>query len=361
MWTIEQCSKRYWVSNDTMRYAHTASSKVILAESPSLTPGSGDMLVKMAACGICGSDLEKVYGQYGQPSIKLGHEPAGTIKSVGERVQGFVPGDRVFTHHHVPCYACYLCKHGNETRCPDYSKSNISPCGISEEYLVPEWNVQRGGVLKLPDTMSFEEAALIEPVACCLRAWTKCRYMKGDSVAIFGMGFTGMTHAMLAMHNGLSGIYCVDTNPFRLEYARGMGVTQTIPADVHPSESIIQATDNRGVDLAVVATGNLMALSEAISSVRYGGTVMMFGVPSKDASVNMNMDYIYTREITISNSYAASDIDTANALKLIQDGKIDVASLVTHSYDISDTPAAFEHARSGQDTIKVVVTSDSVS
>ena len=340
-----------------MRYARTDSSVVELVESTSPVPGPGDILIKMAACGICGSDLEKVYGEYGQPSTRLGHEPAGTIKAVGDRVKGFAPGDRVFTHHHVPCYLCYLCKHGSETRCPDYSQSNISPCGIAEEYLVPDWNVQRGGVLKLPDTMSFEEASVIEPVACCLRAWTKCRYMKGDSVAIFGVGFTGMTHAMLAMHNGLSGIYCVDTNPFRLEYAKGLGVTSTIPADGHPAESILQATDRRGVDLAVVATGNLAALSEAISSVRYGGTVMMFGVPSKDASMNINMDYIYTREITISGSYAASDIDTANALKLISDGKIDVAQLVTHSYDISQTPIAFEHARSGQDTIKVIVTS----
>lgn len=331
---------------------------VELVESPSPVPGSGDILIEMAACGICGSDLEKVYGEYGQPSTRLGHEPAGTIKAVGDGVRGLAPGDRVFTHHHVPCYSCYLCKHGSETRCPDYSQSNISPCGIAEEYLVPDWNVRRGGVLKLPDTMSFEEAAVIEPLACCLRAWTKCRYMKGDSVAIFGVGFTGMAHAMLAMHNGLSGVYCVDTNPFRLEYAKGLGVTSAIPADENPAESILQATDRRGVDLAVVATGNLAALSEAISSVRYGGTVMMFGVPSRDASININMDYIYTREITISGSYAASDIDTANALKLINDNKIDVAQLVTHSYDISQAPAAFEHARSGQDTIKVIVTSN---
>ena len=344
-----------------MRYARTHSSRIELVESPSPVPGPGDILVEMAACGICGSDLEKVYGEYGQPSTRLGHEPAGTIKAVGDNVKGFAPGDRVFTHHHVPCYSCYLCGHGSETRCPDYSQSNISPCGISEEYLVPDWNVQRGGVLKLPDAMSFEEAAVIEPVACCLRAWTKCGYMKGDSVAIFGVGFTGMTHALLAMHNGLSGIYCVDTNPFRLEYAKSLGVTSTIPVDAHPAESILQATGSRGADLAIVATGSLAALSEAISSVRYGGTVMMFGVPSKGASMNINMDYVYTREITISGSYAASDIDTANALKLIHDGKMDVAPLVTHSYDISQTPAAFEHARSGQDTIKIIVTSNSAT
>lgn len=344
-----------------MQYAQADSSRVRLVESPSLTPGPGDILIKMAACGICGSDLEKVYGEYGQPSTRLGHEPAGTIKAVGGEVKGFAPNDRVFTHHHVPCYSCYLCRHGSETRCPDYSQSNISPCGIAEEYLVPDWNVQRGGVLKLPDTMSFAVAAVIEPVACCLRAWTKCRYMKGDSVAIFGVGFTGMTHAMLAMYNGLSGIYCVDTNPFRLEYAKRLGVSSTIPVDQHPAESIIQATDRRGTDLAIVATGNLAALSEAISSVRYGGTVMMFGVPSKGASMNIDMDYLYSREITITGSYAASDIDTANALKLIKDGKIDVAQLVTHSYDISQTPAAFEHARSGQDAIKVIITSDAAA
>ena len=135
-------------------------------ENPEL--GSNDILVKMAACGICGSDVEKVFGKYGQPSMKLGHEPAGVILKIGNSVNDFKIGDRVFTHHHVPCYSetCHECSHGNETMCPKYYQSNLNPCGLADEYVVPEWNVKHGGVLKIPDSMSFEEAALIEPLAC---------------------------------------------------------------------------------------------------------------------------------------------------------------------------------------------------
>ena len=151
----------------------------------------------MHACGICGSDLEKVFGQYGQPSMRLGHEPSGIILDVGSDVTEFKKGDRVFTHHHVPCYDCHYCNHGNETMCKKYSETNLSPCGLSEEYVVPAWNVSHGGVLKISDSLSFEEAAMIEPLACCVRAWSKFAYREGDSIAIFGVGPTGMMHVML--------------------------------------------------------------------------------------------------------------------------------------------------------------------
>ncbi len=172
-------------------------STISIEETDKPVLGSGDILVQMHACGICGSDLEKVFGNYGKPSIKLGHEPAGIVLDVGSNVNDFTKGDRVFTHHHVPCYTCHLCKHGNETMCKKYDETNLSPCGLSEEYVVPEWNVSHGGVLKLPDSMTFEEAAMIEPLACCVRAWGKFRYQEGDSAAIFGVGPTGMMQVML--------------------------------------------------------------------------------------------------------------------------------------------------------------------
>ncbi|MDH5659081.1 MAG: alcohol dehydrogenase catalytic domain-containing protein, partial [Nitrosopumilus sp.] len=148
-------------------------------ETPHLS--SGDILVQMESCGICGSDLEKVYGHYGQPSMRLGHEPAGIVLDVGSDVTQFKKGDRVFTHHHVPCYDCHLCNHGNETMCAKYYETNLSPCGLSEKYVVPSWNVSHGGVLKISDQTSFQEAAMIEPLACCVRAWTKFDYKEGDS------------------------------------------------------------------------------------------------------------------------------------------------------------------------------------
>ena len=174
--------------------------------------GPGDILVKMGACGICGSDVEKVFGKYGQPSMRLGHEPAGTIMEVGSEVSNFVVGQRVFTHHHVACRSddCHECSHDNETMCKKYSESNLEPCGLADEYVVPEWNVKHGGVLSISHHMSFEQAAMIEPLACCVRAWESVisvgnlrgkrtrRENKNDSVAILGVGPTGIMHAMLA-------------------------------------------------------------------------------------------------------------------------------------------------------------------
>lgn len=340
-----------------MRHAVVGGpSRIDVVESGSPVPGPGDVLVRMAACGICGSDLEKVYGSYGQPSMRLGHEPAGTIIGVGDGVTEVSLGDRVFTHHHVPCYSCRLCKHGNETRCLEYSRSNLSPCGLAEEYLVPAWNVQRGGVLKLSDSVSFEEAAMIEPLACCIRAWSKHRYMPGDSLAVFGMGATGIMHAMLARHYGFGQIYCVDMNRFRLDYAMPLIDGDDISVDERTTETILDKTDGMGVDLAVVATSSLAALQSALDSVRYGGTVMMFGVPSKGDTMSLNMDHMYSREITLMSSYAASDIDTKRALEMIQDGSLNVGQLVTQRYGVTDSQKAFDHAKNGSDTVKIIIT-----
>ena len=319
--------------------------------------GSGDILVQMHACGICGSDLEKVFGQYGKPSMRLGHEPAGIILDVGSNVDDFKTGDRVFTHHHVPCYSCHYCKHGNETTCKKYSETNLSPCGLSEEYVVPEWNVTHGGVLKLPESMTFEEAAMIEPLACCVRSWSKYNYQEGDSAAIFGVGPTGMMHVMLAHSKKFSKIFCFDVNDFRLDFAKKFNVSETINSkDENRVKKILNQTDGRGVDVAIVATSSLKALEDAIEMVRNGGAIMMFGVPSKGAKIDLDMSKIYSKEITLVTSYAASDSDTKEALELIESSKIDVKQLVTHTYPITDSQKAFDHARTGENAMKIIIT-----
>lgn len=341
-----------------MKTAFVKSPSVISVdetEKPSL--GSGDILVQMQACGICGSDLEKVYGHYGKPSMKLGHEPAGIVLDVGTDVTEFKKDDRVFTHHHVPCYSCHLCKHGNETVCKKYSETNLSPCGLSEEYVVPEWNVSHGGVLKLPNSMTFEEAAMIEPLACCIRAWGKYQYQEGDSAAIFGVGPTGMMHVMLAHAKNFSKVFCFDVNDFRLNFAKKFNVTDTInSSDNQRMEKILNQTDGRGVDVAIVATSSLNALEDALEIVRKGGAVMMFGVPSKGATMDLDMSKIYSKEITMVTSYAASDNDTREALRLIESGKIKVKQLVTHKYPILDSQKAFDHAKSGENAMKIIIT-----
>ena len=324
-------------------------------EKPSLGPG--DILVKMESCGICGSDLEKVFGKYGKPSRKLGHEPAGMISEVGSKVKDFKKDDRVFTHHHVPCYSCHFCNHGNETMCPKYYETNLSPCGLAEEYLVPEWNVSHGGVLKISDSMSFDEAAMIEPLACCIRSWHKFPYKKGDSAAIFGVGPTGMMHVMLAKDKGFEKIFCLDVNDFRLEFAKKFQITQSINSnDSSRKEKILHETENRGVDVAIVATGNLKALDDAIELVRKGGAIMMFGVPSEGDTMNIDMSKVYSKEITLTTSYAASDYDTKEALELIKSSRADVKSLITHKYSILETQKAFDHAHDGSDAMKIIIT-----
>ena len=341
-----------------MKTAFVKESSVISVDevsSPVLE--KGDILVQMQACGICGSDLEKVFGQYGQPSMRLGHEPSGIILDVGSDVTEFKKGDRVFTHHHVPCYDCHFCKHGNETMCKKYYETNLSPCGLSEQYVVPAWNVSHGGVLKISDSLSFEEAAMIEPLACCVRAWKKYDYQEGDSVAIFGVGPTGMMHVMLSHAKKFSKIFCFDVNDFRLDFAKKFNISDSINSmDKNRKEKILTMTDGRGVDVAIVATSSLKALEDAIDMVRKGGAVMMFGVPSKGASLNMDMSKIYSKEITLVTSYAASDADTKEALGLIESSQVDVKQLITHTYSITETQKAFDHARSGDNAMKIIIT-----
>jgi L-iditol 2-dehydrogenase len=318
---------------------------------------SNDILVKMQTCGICGSDVEKVFGKYGQPSMKLGHEPAGIITQVGTEVQDFKIGDRVFTHHHVACYSsnCHECSHGNETMCEEYYKSNLNPCGLSEEYVVPGWNVTHGGVLKIPDSMTFEEAAMIEPLACCIRAWSKFHYQKNDSIAVLGIGPTGMMHALLAKFFQFSKIFCLDLNDFRLNFAKKNGMTSIRSDDQKLPNIILDSTEQHGVDVAIIATGNLQAFSQAIKFVRKGGVIVMFGVPNKGDKIEIDMSIIYSKEISIVTTYAASDKDTKTALDLIASGKINVKSLITHKYSLDDSQKAFEHAKTGEQAMKIII------
>jgi L-iditol 2-dehydrogenase len=319
--------------------------------------GPGDILVQMHACGICGSDVEKVFGKYGQPSMRLGHEPAGIITQVGSEISNFSVGDRVFTHHHVACYSddCHECSHGNETMCERYYKSNLEPCGLADEYIVPEWNVKHGGVIKIPASMSFEEAAMIEPLACCIRAWNKFSHKKNDSVAILGVGPTGIMHALLAKYHGFGKIFCLDLNEFRLNFAKKIETTTIHPGKTNALEQIKSETANQGVDVVIVSTSSLDALKDAVSFVRKGGTIVMFGVPSKGANVELDMSEIYSKGITIVNSYAASDDDTRHAVDLINNKEINVSQLITHRYNLDECQQAFVHAKSGDNAMKIII------
>ena len=334
--------------------------RVGVREAAADARGGDAMVVDMAACGICGSDVEKVFGSYGQPSMRLGHEPAGVVADPGAAgaEAGFSAGDRVFTHHHVPCYECHLCRRGAETMCPRYYETNLSPCGLAERYSVPRWSVERGGVLALPGGMPFEEAAMIEPLACCVRAWARAPAGRGDTAAVWGMGATGMMLAMLARHRGLGGAVCIDTNEARLGFA-GRELGRFCAAACGPdgaADAVRAATDGRGADVCIVAAGSMGALGAAIAAARRGGTVVMFGVPSRGDGLRLDMADLYSREVSLRTTYAASDTDTAEALRLLSSGAVPAGRLVTHRFGLDRAQEAFDLARSGGGgAVKIVV------
>jgi len=320
--------------------------------------GNGDVLVKMRACGLCGSDLEKVYGHYGVVSRRLGHEPAGEIVAVGKNVKDLKAGDRVFVHHHVPCYSCHYCKHEDYTMCPQYQKSNLEPCGLAEVFLVPEWNVSRGGIIKLPNDLSFEEAAMIEPLACCIRAINRSEMKNGDDVAVVGVGPAGIMHIMLAKTFGAGKVFAIDINDFRLDFAKKLGAHLALNTTKQDATKIIKdSTDNRGADIAIVATGSTKAFLQSLELVRSGGKVVLFGVPSKGSNVTLDVNRIFSNEIKLIPSLAASEKETNEAFELIASKRLDIKPIITHRFSLERAEDAIKCAYEAKDAMKVVVTS----
>jgi len=203
--------------------------------------------------------------------------------------------------------------------------------------------------------MSYEEAAMIEPLACCLRTWDKFKFQKNDSVVILGAGPTGVMHAMLAKYFGLGKIFCLDRNEFRLNFTNKLGFITINSNATDISDKIKSETENRGADIVIVATGNLIALKNSFTYVRKGGTVVLFGVPSKGEIIDIDMSNVYSKEITLVTTYAASDHDTKSALELISSGNIDVKSLITHKYSLDESMKAFQHAKSGDSAMKIII------
>lgn len=318
----------------------------------------GSILVKMKACGICGSDLEKVYGEYGMGSARLGHEPSGEVLAIGKNVIGFTIGDRVFVHHHVSCNSCHYCQHGNQTMCEYYQKSNIDPCGLADKFIVPSWNVSHGGVLKLPGNVSFDQASLIEPLACCIRAINKTQFQKGDDFIIFGGGPAGLMLTNLIRIFGAGKIFIVDINDFRLKFCKKFNPDViTINLESHNFSQIINdSTKNRGVDVTIIATSSLNALYNAFEVTRKGGQILLFGVPPKGSQFLLDISKLYSNEISLVTSYAASEVETNQALKLISEKRINLDFLITHKFNLEHSSKAFSCAYEAKDCMKVIIT-----
>jgi L-iditol 2-dehydrogenase len=329
--------------------------KVTLVESELPKVNEDEMLVRMQSCGICGSDLEKVYGNYGMRSLRVGHEPAGVVIKVGKNLKKFQVGDRVFVHHHVSCYSCRYCLQGNYTMCNNYQTSNIEPCGLSEEFIVPKWNIEHGGVLKLPESISYDEAAVIEPFACCIRGLNKISIKHGDNVAILGAGPTGVMHTLLARLWGANNIVVSDVNEFRLKFVEKYGVT-AVNLNLEKLDDVINNnTESLGVDVTILATGSMKAFESSLRITRRGGKILLFGVPSVGSKCNLDLNSLYSNEQIIIPSYGASEIETNQAISLMSDKSIDLLPLVTHRFQLRESDNAFKCAHEAVDAMKVLV------
>lgn len=309
----------------------------------------------MKACGLCGTDIEKALGKYTASMPVLGHEAVGVVAGIGGDVKGFKLGDRVFPHHHVPCLNCYFCRHGSETMCQEYRKSNLDPGGFSEFFRVPGWNTSQGGVLRLPDNISFEEASLTEPVACCIRALDRCGVRPDDSVLVVGAGPVGMAHALI-LHSRKARVMISDVNEGRIGFAEAANVGPVIDASkANVAETVRNETSGRGADLAIVASGSKEAIVQALRSVRRGGKVCLFGVPAIGSVLDYDMSDVYNSEVSIVSSYGAAEKDTNMALGMIALRGVKLASLITHRFHIGGFERGVETVTQGRG-IKVVIT-----
>jgi L-iditol 2-dehydrogenase len=319
---------------------------------PRLQPG--EVLIKLAAAGICGTDIEKVHGAYGPGGI-LGHEVSGTIASVGEGVTNLGEMDRVIAHHHVPCYSCHYCQQGDYTMCDLFRKTNFDPCGLAEYFRVPESNVTRGGVMRLPKEASFEEGSMIEPTACCVRALDKAEVHPGDKVLVVGLGPTGLIQIQLLRKMGAATIIGADILPHRLEMAAKMGANETVDSSTESISERVMKSTRIGADLAVVSTGNQRAIPPALASVRKGGRLLVFGAPARGATIELDVADLFSRQVSIVTSYSCIESDIHRALGLLAKGEIDLLSMVTGRFGLRDAPKALEHARTSRTSIKTII------
>ena len=317
-------------------------------------PGPGELVVRLAVCGLCGTDLEKIRGEYAASMPVIGHEAVGTVAAVGKGVRGFKEGDRVFPHHHVPDYTCYLCRAGNETMCDHYRSSNLDPGGFSEYFRVPRWNLDGGGVLVLPKGMSFEVASLIEPLACCVRSTRKCGVGRGQTVLVAGAGPVGMMHALLLKGAGAN-VIISDVSEERLKIAGRAKAGVVIDARGDVPGSVRAESGGRGADVAIIASGSRAAIIQGLRSVRKGGRVCLFGVPPKGSVLDYDVSELYINEREIDSTYGAVEGETRAALKVLSARGGEFGGLVTHRFPIERFSEAIGAASEGAG-MKVVVT-----
>jgi len=330
------------------------NSDVRVEERPLPSAGDRDIVVKVMACGLCGSDLMEWYRIRRAPLV-LGHEPAGMVVETGKLVSNVKIGDRVFVTHHVPCNACYHCRTGHETACTTFqSANNFDPGGFSQLLRVTGKSVETG-TFALPDSMSFEQATFIEPLGTAVRALRTVGLKPGQSVLVCGSGVAGLLIIKLARSMGATTIIATDVNPYRLEKARQYGATHTISANEDVPAFVRKVNDNRLADAVILSTGALPAARTALMSAERGGTILFFAVPKPGETVDVDFNPFWRDDITIKTCYGAAPIDNLQALDLIKRDTVTVTDMVTHRFGIDQIGEAFMTGARPDGCVKVII------
>ncbi|MEE8423402.1 MAG: zinc-dependent dehydrogenase [Thermodesulfobacteriota bacterium] len=329
------------------------NANVRLEEIPVPEIGPGELLVKVMASGVCGSDVMEWYRIKKAPLV-LGHEITGEIVSLGEGVTQYKKWDRVFVSHHVPCNTCRYCLNGQHTVCNTLHSTNFDPGGYAEYLRVPAINVDRG-VFLLPEEMSYEDGSFIEPLACVIRGQRLAHFKPGSSVLVMGSGISGLLHIALASALGAGRVIATDINDFRLESALRFGADVAINAKKDLSKNLLQANENRPVDLVIICTGALSAFTQALQLVDRGGTVLFFAPTKPGVDIPLPVNDFWRKGITLIPSYGASPLDISEAITLIRARKVPVHDMITHRLSLAETGSGFKLVADAADSIKVII------
>ena len=330
------------------------NSDIRIEERPRPAIGPGEVLLRVHASGICGSDLMEWYRVPRAPLV-LGHEAAGTVETIGAGVAGFEPGDRVVATHHVPCGTCRYCKTDRHAVCEMLRRTTFEPGGFAELVRLPEANV-RLGTFRLPDHVTFEQGSFVEPLACVVRGQRLAGFRAGDSVAIIGSGVSGLLHLQLARASGASRVFAIDTSDARLEAARRFGADRAFRAD-EPDlpERMREANEERLPERVVVCAAARSAIEQGLALVDDGGSLLPFAPLAPGERIDLDAWDLFKRGVAIVHTYAGPPEDMRTALALIAEGRVDVASMITHRLPLGEAARGFALAAAGGSTLKVVL------
>lgn len=324
--------------------------------------GEGEVLFRVAACGICGTDIKKIQHGFCKPPQILGHELAGTVVEVGRGVARFKPGDRVVSFHHIPCGACFYCDRKLFSQCPAYKNVGLTAGfdpnggGFAEYVRAMPWIVERG-MIPLPPDVSFEEATFVEPVNTCVKGVRKARVAPGETVLVIGQGPIGILLMLLAKLEGAE-VLTSDPLPGRRAASMRFGAAAALdPVEGNWHDEVRQRSSGRGVDAVLVAVPNQSLVAEGLSLARPGGRVLLFAHNDPVTRVEFPAAAVGVEEKEILGSYSASVADQKESASLVFERHVPVRELISHRFPLERIAEALEMAaHPTDDTMKVVVT-----